>query len=363
MEFCLRCDICCRFPERNSPLVPFFLNKEKLETTPGFFGFGTHYGSRIDVVRYGNGYICPYFIPEKNLCKIYEKRPLDCRLYPYMVTYDTSYKKVVLVLDNKCLHKEEFPKPQIPPLMEQDIGFINDPQPDTIFIEELDDLTRFVFGSTGRFRKLKIEDGYIIPYLWKDIMNVLYEEETGEVFYGAKGNFIRFPNDGGYVYLRKVLIELKGDRYKDKRNLCNYFEKNYSYNIERLCADMMDQCLGLYKKWAGQKEGQGNEYERALLEDSYYFHRRAFLDFKRLGLEGICIFVEDKLIGYTFGFGRDDTFYILAEITDRQYKGISQFIFREFCRIISDNYIYVNTMDDSGIEGLKKSKLSYHPIR
>lgn len=341
MEYCLTCEICCRFPERHSQLIPFFMGRER----------GTYYGCRIDVIKHGDGYICPYFLPNENRCSIYEKRPLDCRLYPFMITYDETYRKVILVLDNHCPYANPVRNPI--EITEPDIGFINDPQPNTTFVKELPELSEFVFGKTGRFRKLRLEDRHIIPYLWKDIMNVLYEEETGKVYY----NFRQYTNKD-YIYLKRDLSELKGDRYKDKRNLCNYFEKNYSYKTIGLLPS--DEHLILDNKWAGNKT---NTYQRQLAEDSFFFHRRAFIDFNKLGLEGIEIRIDNKLTAYTFGFGREDTFYILGEIADQNYKGINQFIFREFCRLLPSSYIYINTMDDSGIEGLRRNKLSYRPIQ
>lgn len=349
MKSCLTCKVCCRFPEKYSPLIPYFLDKEN----------GSYYGRRIDVIKSGDGYICPYFAPDKNICSIYSKRPLDCKLYPFMVTYDDTYKKVILVLDNNCPNAKEFESLDSIEISLPNIGFINDPQPNTVFVKELPKLTEFVFGKSGRFRKLRPEDGYVIPYLWKDIMNVLYD---GNVYYGINGSFKKFPSeDKDYIYLKNDLIELKGDKYKDKRNLCNYFQKNYSYKIKKYSP--REEHLNLYNTWAENKKRKGlSQYQKQLIEDSYFFHRRAFLDFNKLNLSGIEIKIDGKLAAYTFGFGKEDTLYILGEIADQNYKGINQFIFREFCKIIPDDYIYINTMDDSEIECLRKNKLSYCPI-
>jgi uncharacterized protein len=57
-----------------------------------------------------------------------------------------------------------------------------------------------------------------------------------------------------------------------------------------------------------------------------------------------------------------DTFCILYEITDLTIKGLSQFIFRQFCSELKD-YRYINVMDDSGLENLKRVKLSYRPLK
>ena len=65
---------------------------------------------------------------------------------------------------------------------------------------------------------------------------------------------------------------------------------------------------------------------------------------------------------YTFGFEiTKDMFCVLLEVCDLKFKGISEFIFREFSREMNQ-YKYINAMDDSGLENLRISKLSYHPI-
>jgi hypothetical protein len=85
--------------------------------------------------------------------------------------------------------------------------------------------------------------------------------------------------------------------------------------------------------------------------------------------------VDGRLAAYTFGYplpislapqeggeGEGSVFCILFEIADRAVKGLSQFIFREFCREL-EPYEFINTMDDSGLDGLRRAKLAYHPVR
>jgi len=51
---------------------------------------------------------------------------------------------------------------------------------------------------------------------------------------------------------------------------------------------------------------------------------------------------------------------MMFEVVDYKFKGLSQFIFREFaCEM--DEYKYINTMDDSGLINLTKVKKSYKP--
>lgn len=51
------------------------------------------------------------FLDENKRCKIYDERPIECKLYPYILTYDEELK---LVLHYGCPQKSEAPKPEIP---------------------------------------------------------------------------------------------------------------------------------------------------------------------------------------------------------------------------------------------------------
>ena len=78
---------------------------------------------------------------------------------------------------------------------------------------------------------------------------------------------------------------------------------------------------------------------------------------------GRVVEVNGQVAAYTFGYQLNaTTFCVLFEIADRQVKGLGAYIFREFCREL-EPYEFINTMDDSGLDGLRRAKLAYHPIR
>ena len=83
-----------------------------------------------------------------------------------------------------------------------------------------------------------------------------------------------------------------------------------------------------------------------------------------LGLVGRVVWIDGEIRGYTFGYPLNvDTFCILFEVTDLKIKGLAQFIYREFCKELMDTYRWMNAMDDSGLENLKRVKNAYHPIQ
>ncbi len=103
---CFTCDVCCRFPELDSALRPYFTGEEiRAAVGRGLSpdAFPDHAGSKVVVVPLGDeGYRCPAFDPASGHCGIYEVRPLDCRLYPIAVMWSHGRDEVVMGWDSKC---------------------------------------------------------------------------------------------------------------------------------------------------------------------------------------------------------------------------------------------------------------------
>ncbi len=167
-----------------------------------------------------------------------------------------------------------------------------------------------------------------------------------------------------YLYLREDLSKLKGDSYKSKRAMYNYFKKHYRYSYEPFESSHAPQCIELYNSWKKEKAQKVNDsFYNAMLEDSYPAHREAINNYKSLGLTGRVVKIDNRIGGYIFGFERNkDIFYILLEVTNPGIKGLAQFIFREICMEM-EGYTYINVLGDSGLENLRKVKLSYRPLQ
>ena len=108
-KVCLSCDGCCRYGQKETVWAPFFLYDEILKLTEkniipsSLFTHAdaaVHKPARINLVGGAGQFICSCFEPAKNTCKIYEYRPLDCRLYPFIIA--RRGEKVFLTLDEKC---------------------------------------------------------------------------------------------------------------------------------------------------------------------------------------------------------------------------------------------------------------------
>lgn len=109
---CLRCDVCCRFPDPDSPLRPFFTGEEISRAVDHGLEakvFHDRSGCQVTVVpdTQGEGFVCPAFESQSRTCRIYDQRPLDCQLYPLALMWNAAQDEVVLGWDAKCPFMQE----------------------------------------------------------------------------------------------------------------------------------------------------------------------------------------------------------------------------------------------------------------
>ena len=182
-------------------------------------------------------------------------------------------------------------------------------------------------------------------------------------FYSSQGFAVK-EKSKDYICLREDLASLKGESFRHKRSSCNYFTKNFSYEYQPYSEDCASACLRLYNTWAAERKlSHQEDFYHWCLDDSKIALKELLRVNINLGIEGRVVKVGHKVKAFSFGYKlNNDTFCILYEIADLKIKGIAQFIFRQFCAELK-NYKYINIMDDSGFENLKKVKLSYHPAR
>ncbi len=167
-----------------------------------------------------------------------------------------------------------------------------------------------------------------------------------------------------YLCVRVEQAELKGNRFKSKRACFNYFIKHYKFTYLPFSLRQKNECLKLYNCWMRQRQTKNQDLVyQGMLEDSQTCLKVLLEDYSGLKIVGRVVKIDKKIKAFTFGFKlNQDTFCILYEITDLSVKGLAQFIFRRFCSELK-KYKYINIMDDSGLENLKKVKLSYHPVK
>jgi len=186
-------------------------------------------------------------------------------------------------------------------------------------------------------------------------------EEDKQKFTEIFGDNLEFKGsrDGAeYVYLREDLAELKGKKYHAKRNHINrFFETPWSY--ERITKDNIGECEEMLRQWCRlnsclEDESKADEGCAAMKTLKHFFD---------LDLKGALLRQNGKVVAYTIGEDiGNSTFAVHFEKAFSDVQGAYPAINQLFVKNETEGFKYINREEDVGSEGLRKAKLSYHPV-
>ena len=197
-----------------------------------------------------------------------------------------------------------------------------------------------------------------IPFRLTGLSN--RDVEQLEQWYPGQFRFHCGRDSHDYVYAIDDLADLKGKKYQPKRNHVNRFLAEYPDAL----------ILPLSEKTLPDAEALANRWyqRRTAEEDAGMEHialTRAFANWEALGMEGLVLYVGSQVVAMTMGsFLDEETVDVHFEKADTDYPGAYAVINRAFARHLREKYPglkYLNREEDMGLEGLRKSKLSYHP--
>lgn len=194
---------------------------------------------------------------------------------------------------------------------------------------------------------------FVIRSLTRDTMAVL------QALYPDRFTYQEDRDAFDYLYEVDTLAELAGKKYQAKRNHINRFLENWpDWYTEPITPDRLTVCRDLAAQW-GQAHQNAQADSRAL--DTAFDH------FTALGFEGILLYAApERPVAFSMGNRISmDTFDVNFEKAFADVQGAYPMINRQFARFIRERHPdvrYLNREDDMGVEGLRKSKESYHPI-
>jgi len=163
-----------------------------------------------------------------------------------------------------------------------------------------------------------------------------------------------------YLYNVRDLIELQGNRYHKKKNLLNQFNRNYAFTYLPFGADLVELAMAMQTDWCTWRDCESSDILTS--ENRAIF--RILKEWRKLnGLFGGALMIDGSMVAYTLAEALTrDKVLIHFEKGDTQYKGIYQAINQQFLANSASDYTIVNREQDLNDEGLRKAKLSYHPI-
>ncbi len=166
-----------------------------------------------------------------------------------------------------------------------------------------------------------------------------------------------------YVYDLEALSELRGKKFHSKKNHVNAFERNYEHEIKPFTPDMTDEVLDLVDRLNAVRNDTpedkgGLDYERRVIE-------LPLRNAPELGCIGVSIYIDGRMEAFALGGPiSESTISEHFEKANVSFRGLYAAINRAFCRMARDaGYTLVNREEDMGSENLRKSKLSYQPVK
>ena len=193
----------------------------------------------------------------------------------------------------------------------------------------------------------------------KLVFSTVSAEEKDEILNFFPNAEISFERDySDYIYLGESLATFKGKKYSGQRNHINRFmHDNDIWNFEEVSGANLPEIKAYFEKYNSENE---KESFTAVAERNCV--RNVLDNFDVYGFRGEALRVNGEIVGFFLCESVYDTLIVHIEKCERSINGAYQMLAREeAAKYCTGGLKYVNREDDSGDEGLRKSKLSYHP--
>ena len=166
------------------------------------------------------------------------------------------------------------------------------------------------------------------------------------------------PEESDYLYLAEPLSSFAGRRLSAKRNHLNAFLREHAdFSIRPLSMENMDEVTAFHRRFQQETRDQS---ETALREEKAA--TRLLRAFPYAADAGFVLYTENRVIGFSLGELRGDTFYMHVEKADPAIRGAYPCLTRAaVAEMRTAGAVYVNREEDDGDPGLRQSKRSFCP--
>jgi hypothetical protein len=166
-------------------------------------------------------------------------------------------------------------------------------------------------------------------------------------------------DNSDYLYRTSDLISLKGKKYDGKRNHIKKFERQNEYEYLTLESKYIDKCVDIMDQWCKNRDCSCKDGENCERDANL----QILNNFDTLGCTGAIVKVNGAFEAFTIGeMLNDNTAVIHIEKAKGSIDGLYTFINQQFAKNAFSSAEYINREQDLGIEGLRRAKLSYHPV-
>lgn len=176
----------------------------------------------------------------------------------------------------------------------------------------------------------------ILEHLYPDVFEITEERDSAD-----------------YIYSREDLAQLSGKKYHAKRNhISKFVRNNPDFYVREIDGTNIEDAYFVAHKWQMGAESDDKSELCAI--------REALDNLEMLSMFGMVLYVNNRPVGMTLGSKINDFVCDVNFEKAVEVQGAYAVINNEFAKA-NPHFLQFNREEDLGIEGLRKSKLSYYP--
>lgn len=175
----------------------------------------------------------------------------------------------------------------------------------------------------------------ILSHLYPDMFTITQERDSAD-----------------YIYSQQNLALLPGKKFHAKRNhISKFMRNNPDFEYKALDSTNLEDAYFVAHKWHMQNDSDKSELDAI---------RQALDNFSALSLFGGVLYVNSRPVAMTIASKINDSVCDVNFEKAVDVDGAYAVINNEFAKSHSE-FLQFNREEDLGLEGLRKSKLSYNP--
>ena len=161
--------------------------------------------------------------------------------------------------------------------------------------------------------------------------------------------------DADYVYTVEKMSTYAGRKLHKKRNLLKQFQETYRHEARPLTNDRIDEARFILDDWL--------KTSKMITDETDFGPCLEALDrYEELVLCGGIYYADTEPAGFVLGEELNEETYVLHFAKARtKFKGVYQYMFNNFAKILPPKYKYLNLEQDLDKENLRVFKSSYVP--
>lgn len=162
-----------------------------------------------------------------------------------------------------------------------------------------------------------------------------------------------------YLYRSEDLKYFRGKKLSGQRNHVNRFLKTYgTWTFRPIVPEDLPMVLDFLDRYTQSRDKDTPSYREDLAKTREVLNHQDLYQMNS-GL----LLVEGRMVGFSLGEVLGDTLFVHIEKADREVPGAYQMLVSQFAQTYATDAVpFINREDDVGDLGLRKSKLSYHPV-